>query len=123
MQSGLSAVDTRANIIRAVGELSIEKVNDNEYTEEAAIDTAESDSCMTTSVETEDSRTKKVHKVKGASHSSKQKDTFSRTLLPSEVCIIPALYTRIRGSSIPVYVNKNTYLPELSISLYFRFTA
>ncbi|KAK1366221.1 DNA-directed RNA polymerase subunit [Heracleum sosnowskyi] len=84
--SGLSAADTRANIIRAVGELSVEKASHNEYIQEAEIERAESDSCMTNSVETEDSRTKRhVQNVKGASHSSKQKDTFSRTLLPSEV--------------------------------------
>lgn len=94
----------------------------NEYTQEAEIDMAESDSCMTTSVETEDSRTKKhVKKVKGASHSSMQKDTFSRTLLPSEVCLMSALYTRNCGSSIIVYIDKNAHLQKFPISLYFRF--
>lgn len=95
LQNGLSAVDTRANIIRGMSGLKIsaEKVSANEDTWEAEIDMAETDSCMTTSVETEGSRTKRhAQKVKGASpRSSKEKNTFSRPLLPSEVCLMPAL--------------------------------
>ncbi|KAL1813569.1 hypothetical protein ACET3Z_023634 [Daucus carota] len=86
--SGLSAADARANIIRASGKtISSVEANSNEDTYVAEIETVESESCMTTSVETEDTRNQRhIQTGKGFSpHSYKQKNTLSRPFLPSEV--------------------------------------
>ena len=108
----MSAADARANIIRASGKtISSVEANSNEDTYVAEIETVESESCMTTSVETEDTRNQRhVQTGKGFSpHSYKQKNTLSRPFLPSEVCLMPALYTWISASSVAVYIDKSTH--------------
>lgn len=99
----MSAADARANIIRGCklkgpysgGEdkISIEEVSVNEVTWENDLDTAEANSCTTTSVGIQDSRTQRhVKNVGGVSSQFSNQKDFSRPLLPSEVCFMPVIF-------------------------------